>query len=261
MVLIGTGDVDDATMLILEKISNYLLIVKKLRGLGIDFLAWKCIRRLKNGDFKSFFEDSKCIDENFRRQSFKRRREQAWQSFFLLLGSNVQRFSNNDIKTLVEEMVTVINDLNESEKLILQLIKASSKFTLEKIKLENCTKQCEIEYGNHTKFIDLLGFVSPASLAGILLGLGVPPVLILLISLVVFGVSFVILSKYKEKRRKSYKDCNEECFKESSVVRLSERIDYLVNRLNYLVDKISRLLGVNSSSAIMERVAYSGYRT
>jgi hypothetical protein len=248
-------------MLILEKISNYLLIVKKLRGLGIDFLAWKCVKRLKNGDFKSFFEDSKCIDEGFRQQSFKRRRERAWQSFFLLLGNNVQRLSDNDVKTSVEEMATVISDLNELEKLILQLIKASPKFTLEKIKLEDCKKQCEIEYGNHTKFIDLLGFVSPASLAGILFGLGAPPVLILLIPLVVFGVSFVILSKHKEKRRKSYKACIKECYKESSVVRLSEGIDYLVNRLNYLVDKISRLLGTNSSSAITERVAYSGYRT
>ncbi len=260
-MLIETRGVDEAAMLVLGEISNYVLIVNKLKKLGIAFPMWECIEGLKNGNLKSFFTAEPCVDEDLRRQSFERRRERAWQSFFLLLGSNVQRLSNNDIKTLVEEMVTVINDLNELEKLILQLIKASSKFTLEKIKLENCMKQCEIEYGNHTKFIDLLGFVSPASLAGILLGLGVPPVLILLISLVVFGVSFVILSKYKEKRRKSHKDCIEECYKESSVVFLSQGIDYLTNRLNYTVDKISRLLGINSSSAITERVAYSGYRT
>jgi len=108
--------VDEVAMLVLEKILNYLIIVKKLRGLGIDFLAWKCIRRLKNGDYKSFSEDSKCTDEGFRQQGFERRRKRAWRSFLRLLSINIQRLSNSDIYTLVEKMTTVIDNLNMLEK-------------------------------------------------------------------------------------------------------------------------------------------------
>ncbi len=157
-------------------------------------------------------------------------------------------------------MITVFNDLNEFEKLLLQLINVSPEITLEKIKYENCVKECDIEYGNHTKLTQYLAYISPPSVVGTLLGLGVPFELILLISLALVALAIVILLRDR-KRRKSYKDCINECYKENRVVRLSEGINYLVNRLNYLVDEISRLLGTNSSSAITERVAYSGYRT
>jgi len=247
-------------MLVLKNVSDYVLIVNKLKKLGIAFPMWECVERLKNGNLKTFFIAEPCIDEDLRRQSFERRRVQAWRSFLRLLDSYIQHLSDNDIKTLVEKMGTVFHDLNEFEKILLQLINVSPEITLEKIKYENCVKECDIEYGNHTKLTQYLAYISPPSVVGTLLGLGIPFELILLISLALVALVIVIFLRDR-KRRKSYKDCIKECYKENRVVRLSEGINYLVNRLNYLVNEISRLLGTNSSSAIMERVAYSGYRT
>jgi len=259
-VLIGTGDVDEATMLVLRKVSNYVSIVDKLKKLGIAFPMWECVQRLKDGNLETFFIAEPCADEGLRRQSFERRRVQAWRSFLRLLDSYIQRLSNNDIKTLVEKMITVFNDLNKLEKLLLQLTNVSPEITLEKIKYENCRKKCDIEYGNHTKLIQYLAYISPPSVVGTLLGLGVPFELILLISLALVALAIVIFLRDR-KRQDSHKACIRECYKENRVVRLSEGIDYLVSRLNYIVDEISRLLGTNSSSAITERVAYSGYWT
>ncbi len=247
-------------MLVLKKASDYVLIVNKLKELGIDFPMWECVKRLKNGNLETFFIAEPCADEGLRRQNFERRRVQAWRSFLRLLDSYVQRLSDNDIKTLVEKMRTVLNDLNEFEKLLLQLINVSPEITLEEIKYEKCSKECDIEYGNHTKLTQYLAYISPPSVVGTLLGLGVPFELILPISSAPVALAIVIFLRDR-KRRKSYKACIDECYKENRVVRLLEGINYLVNRLNYLVDEISRLLGTNSSSAITERVAYSGYRT
>jgi hypothetical protein len=256
-------------MLVLEKISNYLLIVKKLRGLGIDFLAWKCIRRLKNGDYKSFSEDSKCTDEGFRQQSFERRRKQAWRSFLRLLSINIQRLSNSDIYTLVEKMTTVIDNLNMLEKLLLQLIKASSQFTSEKTEREDCIKKCDTKYNNNTKLADYLSAFIISTVSGILYWYGVSLDIILLsafsLALVVLVARFLIW--------RSYETCIDGCNKENRINRIMSlsirihimslliKIDEVMKDLNYVVDEISRLLGVSSSSASTERVAYSGYRT
>jgi hypothetical protein len=248
-------------MLVLKRVSDYVLIVNKLKELGINFPMWECVKRLKNGNLKTFFIAEPCVDEDLRRQSFERRRVQAWRSFLRLLDSYIQHLSDNNIKTLVEKMAIVFTDLNEFEKLLLQLINVSPEITLEKIKYENCVKECDIEYGNHTKLTQYLAYIGPpSSVIGTLLGLGVPFELILLISLALVALVIVIFLRDR-KRRRSYKACIKECYKENHVVRLSEGINYLVNRLNYLVNEISRLLGTNSSSAITERVAYSGYRT
>lgn len=245
-------------MLVLEKISNYVLIIKKLRGLGIAFPAWKCIKRLKNDNFKSLLEASKCIDEGFRQQSFERRRNRAWRSFLRLLSINVQRLSNNDIYTLVEKMKTAIDNLDMLEKLLLQFIKASSQFTLEKTEHENCIKKCDTKYNNNIKLTEYLSAFITSTVFGILYGHGVPLTLIILLSVsslvfVMFVARFLVW--------RSYETCIDGCNKENRVMSLSRKIDEVIEDLNYIVDEISRLLGVSSSSASTDRVAYSGYRT
>jgi len=260
--------VDDVATLVLEKISNYLLVVKKLRGLGIEFPAWKCIRRLKNGDFKSF-EDTKCTDEGFRQQSFERRRKRAWRSFLRLLSINVQRLSNSDIYTLVEKMTTAIDNLDILERLLLQLIKTGSQFTLEKTEHKNCVKKCDTKYNNNIKLTEyLLAFIIP-TVPGILYGYGVPLELTILLS--AFSLALVVLVA-RHLIWRSYESCIDRCNKENRINRimslsvrihimsLSIKIDEIMKDLNYVVDEISRLLGVSSSSASTERVAYSGYR-
>jgi hypothetical protein len=245
-------------MLVLEKISNYVLIVKKLRGLGIAFPAWKCIKRLKNGNFKSLFEASECIDEGFRQQSFERRRKRAWRSFLRLLSINVQRLSNSDIYTLVENMKTVIDNLDMLEKLLLQLIKASSQFTLEKTEHENCIKKCDTKYNHNTKLTEYLSAFITSTVSGILYGHGVPLELTILLS--VSSLAFVVLVARLLIWR-SYETCMDGCNKENRVMSRSGNIDEVMKDLNYVIDEISRLLGVSSSSASTDRVAYSGYRT
>jgi hypothetical protein len=42
-------------MLVLEKISNYLLIVKKLRGLGIDFPCLEMHKEVEKWRLQIFF--------------------------------------------------------------------------------------------------------------------------------------------------------------------------------------------------------------
>jgi hypothetical protein len=249
--------VDDVATLVLEKIANYLLIVKKLRGLGIDFPAWKCIRRLKKGNFKSFFEDTVCTDEGFRQQSFERRRKRAWRSFLRLLSINLQRLSNSDIYTLVEKMTTVIDNLDMLEKLLLQLIKAGSQFTLEKTEHEKCIKKCDAKYNNNIKLTEYLSAFIIPTVSGILYGYGVPLELTILS---VFSLIFVVLVA-RHLIWRSYETCIDGCNKENRVMSLSRKIDKVMKDLNYVVDEISRLLGVSSSSASTDRVAYSGYLT
>ncbi len=41
-------------MLVLKKASDYVLIVNKLKELGIDFPMWECVKRLKNGNLETF---------------------------------------------------------------------------------------------------------------------------------------------------------------------------------------------------------------
>ncbi len=245
-------------MLVLEKISNYVLIVEKLRRSGIDFLAWKCIRKLKNGNFKSFFKNSKCIDEDFRQQSFERRRIRAWRSFLRLLYINVPRLSNSDIYTLVEKMTIAINNLDILEKLLLQFIKASSQFTLEKTMHEKCIKECDTKYNNNTALAKYLLAIIIPMVPGVFYGYGVP--LELTIPSSIFSLVFVVLvAKFLIWR--SYKTCIDRCNKENRIMSLSRKIDEVTKDLNYVVDEISRLLGVSSSSASTDRVVYSGYRT
>jgi len=247
-------------MLVLRMVSNYVSIVNKLRRLGIAFSAWECVEGSKSGNLRSFFEAGICVDKGLRRQSFERRREQAWYSFLRLVANNVGHLSDNDIYTLVEKMTILMRHLNEMEESLLELINVSPEFTLEKTRQDNCVKKCDIDYGNRTKdieyFIAFTGLVSAA--VAIFRELGVPLELIIMLTPPVVGtlvVSFIIRDR---KRQKLYKACIDKCSKENRIVYLSERIDYLVSSLNYLVDEISRLLGVNSSSASTDRVAYSG---
>ena len=41
-------------MLVLKNVSDYVLIVNKLKKLGIAFPMWECVERLKNGNLKTF---------------------------------------------------------------------------------------------------------------------------------------------------------------------------------------------------------------
>ena len=260
MVLIRTGGVDEVERSVSREVSNYVSIVNKLRRLGIAFSAWECVEGSKSGDPGSFFKDDICVDEGLRRQSFERRREQAWYSFLRLVADNAGRLSDDDIYTLVENMTILMNHLNEVEEILLQLINVNPKS--EKARQDKCMKKCDIDYGNRTKVIEYFmaftGLVSAT--AAIFRELGVPLELIILLIPLVVGA--LVVSFLRDRiRRKLYKVCIDECHKENRIVSLSERIDYLVSILNYIVDKISRLLGTNSSSAITERVAYSGYWT
>ena len=258
-MLIRTGGVDEAAMLVLRMVSNYVSIVNKLRGLGIAFSAWECVEGSKSGNLGSFLKADICVDEGLRRQSFKRRREQAWYSFLRLVANNAGRLSDNDIYKLVEKMPILMRHLNEVEETLIQLIKVSPEFALEKTKQDNCVKKCDIDYGNRTKVIEyFMAFTGLVSSAVVIFReLGVPLELITILIPLVVGTLVVSFIRDR-KRRKLYKACIDKCYKENRIVRLSERIDYLVSSLNYIVDGISRLLGVNSSSASTERVAYSG---
>jgi hypothetical protein len=260
-MLIRAGGVDEVAMLVLRKVSNYVSIVNKLGRLNIAFSAWECVEGSKSGNLGSFFEADICVDEGLRRQSFERRREQAWYSFLRLVANNAGRLSDNDIYTLVEKMTILMNHLNEVEETLLQLINVSPEFTLEKTRHDNCVKKCDIDYGNRTKVIEyFMVFTGLVSAVAIFRELGVPLELITMLIPPVVGMLVVSFIRDR-KRQKLYKACIDKCYKENRIVRLSESIDYLLSSLNYIVDGISRLLGVNSSSAITERVAYSGYRT
>jgi hypothetical protein len=253
--------VDEAAMLVLKKVSDYVLIVNKLKELGIDFPMWECVERLKNGNLKSFFTVEPCVDEDLRRQSFERRREQAWQSFLRLVANNVGRLSDDDIYILTKKMKLLIKYLNETEETLLQLIHVSPEFTLDKVKKDDCVKKCDIKYGNRTKATEYFTTFSSlvSAVVAYFLQLGVPWSIILLISLAV-GVPVVSFLRDR-KRQKSYESCINKCDEQNRVVHLSEKVDDLINKLNYVVDEISSLLGVNSSSVSTERVVYSGYRT
>lgn len=261
-MFIRAGGVDEVAMLVLRKVSNYVSMVNKLRRLDIAFSTWECVEGSKSGNLGSFFEADICVDEGLRRQSFERRREQAWYSFLRLVANNAGRLSDNDIYTLVEKMTILMSHLNEVEETLLQLIKISPESALEKTRQDNCVKKCDIDYGNRTKVIEYFmaftGLVSSA--VAIFRELGVPLELVTILIPLVVG-TLVVSFLRDRKKRKLYKACIDKCYKENRIVRLSERIDYLVSRLNYIVDEIFRLLGVNSSSASTERVAYSGYLT
>jgi len=259
-VLIGTGVVDKAAMMVLRKVSNYISILDRLKKLGIDFRAWECVEELKNGGLESFLKAGPC-NEDLRRQSFERRREQARQSFLRLIASNVKRLSDSDICVLVKKMTLLIKYLNETEETLLQLIHVSPEFTLEKIRQDSCIKKCDIKYGNRTKVTEYFTTFSSlvSAVVAYFLQLGVPWFIILLISLAVGAP--VVSSLRDRKRQKLYEACINKCDEQNRVVCLSEKVDDLISKLNYVVDEISSLLGVNSSSVSMERVVYSGYLT
>ncbi len=251
---------DEAATVVLKKVLNYISILDRLKKLGIDFRAWECVEELKNGNLESFLKASSC-NEDLRRQSFERRREQAWQSLLRLVASNVKRLSDSDISVLVKNMTLLIKYLNETEETLLQLIHVSPEFILDEIRRDSCIKKCDIRYGNRTKVTEYFTTFSSlvSAVVAYFLQLGVPWFTILLISLAV-GVP-VVSSLRDRKRRKSYESCIDECDEQHRVVRLSEKVDDLISKLNYVVDEISSLLGVNSSSVSTERVVYSGYRT
>jgi hypothetical protein len=256
--------VDEAAMMVLRKVSNYISILDRLKKLGTDFRAWECIEELKNGNLKSFLKAGPC-NEDLRRQSFESRREQAWQSFLRLVANNVQRLSDSDIYVLVKNMTLLIKYLNETEEKLLQLIHVSPEFTLDTIKRDSCIKKCDIKYGNRAKVTEY--FTTFGSLVSAVvvyfLQLGIPWSIILLISLAV-GVPVVSLLRDRirdRKRRELYESCIDKCDEQNRVMSLSEKVDDLISKLNYVVDEISSLLGVNSSSVSTERVVYSGYRT
>ena len=260
IVLIKTGGVDEAAMMVLRKVSNYISILDRLKKLGIDFRAWEYVEELKNGILESFLKAGP-RNEDLRRQSFERRREQAWQSFLRLVAGNVKRLSDSDVYVLAEKMMLLIKYLNETEETLFQLIHVSPEFTLEKIRQDSCVKKCDIEYGNSTKVTEY--FTTFGSLVSAVVAyffqLGVPWFIILLISLAV-GMPVVSFLRDR-KRRKLYEACINKCDEQNRVVRLSEKVDDLISKLNYVVDEISNLLGVNSSSVSTERVVYSGYLT
>jgi hypothetical protein len=253
--------VNEAAMIILTKVSNYISILDRLKKLGVDFRACECIEKLKNGNLESFLKASSC-NEDLWRQSFETRREQAWQSFLRLVASNVKRLLDSDIYVLMKKMALLIKYLNETEETLLQLIHVSPELIIDKFRRDSCVMKCEIKYGNRTKVTEystaLFGGLVSAVVA-YFLQLGVPCFIILLISLTV-GVLVVSLLRDR-KRQKSYEACINKCDEQNRVVRLSEKVDDLISKLNYVVDEISSLLGVSSSSVSTERVVYSGYRT
>jgi hypothetical protein len=259
-VLIKTGGVDEVAMMVLRKISNYISILDRLKKLSIDFRAWECVEKLKNGNLESFLKAGSC-NEDLRRQSFETRREQARQSFLRLVASNVKRLSDNDICVLVDKMTLLIKYLNETEEKLLQLIHVSPELIIDKFRRDSCVKKCDIKYGNRTKVTEYFTTFSSlvSAVVAYFLQLGAPWFTILLISLAV-GVPVVSLLRDR-KRQKSYETCIDECEKQNRMVSLSEKVDDLLSKLNYVVDEISSLLGVNSSSVSTERVVYSGYRT
>jgi len=250
-------------MIILIKVSNYISILDRLKKLGVDFRAWECVEKLKNGNLESFLKAGSC-NEDLRRQSFERRREQAWQSFLRLVASNVKRLSDSDINVLMKKMALLIKYLNETEEKLLKLIHVSPELIIDKFRRDSCVKKCDIKYGNRTKVTEysttLFGSLVSAVVA-YFFQLGVPWFIILLISLAV-GVPVVSFLRVRDrKRQKLYESCIDECDEQNRVVHLSEKVDDLISKLNYVVDEISSLLGVNSSSVSTERVMYSGYRT
>ncbi len=249
-------------MIISKKVSDYVSILDKLKELGVDFRAWECVEKLKNGNLESFLKkEARSCNEDLRRQSFERRREQAWQSFLRLVASNVKRLSDSDIYVSVRKMALLIKYLNKTEKTLLQLIHVSPELIIDKSRRDSCIKKCDIKYGNSTKVTEYSTTFSSlvSAVVAYFLQLGVPWLTILLISLAV-GV-YVVSSLRDRKRRKSYESCIDKCDGQNRVVRLSERVDDLISKLNYVVDEISSLLGVSSSSVSTERVVYSGYRT
>ncbi len=249
-------------MIILKKVSDYVSILDRLKKLGVDFRTWECLEKLKSGNLESFLkkEASSC-NEDLWRQSFERRREQAWQSFLHLVASNVKRLSVSDICVLMKKMALLIKHLNKTEKTLLQLIHVSPELIIDKFRRNSCVKKCDIRYGNRTKVTEYSTTFSSlvSAVVAYFLQLGVPWLTILLISLAV-GV-FVVSSLRDRKRRKSYESCIDKCDEQNRVVNLSERVDDLISKLNYVVDEISSLLGVSSLSVSTERVVYSGYRT
>jgi len=247
-------------MIILIKVSNYISILDRLKKLGINFRAWECIEKLKNGNLESFLKAGPC-NEDLRRQSFETRREQAWQSFLRLVASNAKRLSDSDVYVLTKKMALLIKYLNETEETLLQLIHVSPELIIDKFRRDSCVKKCDVKYGDRTKVTEYSTTFSSlvSAVVAYFLQLGAPWLTILLISLAV-GVPVVSFLRDR-KRQKLYESCIDECEKQNRVVHLSEKVDDLISKLNYVVDEISSLLGVNSSSVSTERVVYSGYLT